>query len=90
MEVGRYKDIPAGMSLYLEYYLGIEFANNGSWDSHVQKVIEGKKQNQLHRFLSNRSISKVARRIIIVGFGTSPYFSEVWACNEKFDKVSVE
>ena len=48
--------------------MGIEFANNGSWDSHVQKVINNgkKKRNRLHRFLSNRSISTVARRIIIV------------------------
>ena len=37
-------------------YLGIEFAENGSWDSHVQKVIDNgkKKLNRLHRFVSNR------------------------------------
>ena len=60
-------------------YLGIEFANNGSWDSHAQKVTNSGKEklNQLHRFLSNRNISIVARRIIIVSFGTSPY-SRIW------------
>ncbi len=36
------KDIPEVVSYC---YLGIEFANNGSWDSHVQKVINsGKKK----------------------------------------------
>ncbi len=57
------KDIPEAVSYC---YLGIEFAKNGSWDSHVQKVINNgkKKLNQLHRFLSNRNISTVARRII--------------------------
>ena len=50
-------------------YLGIEFAKNGSWDSHVQKVINnGKKKlnNRLHRFLSNKSISTVTRRLLLV------------------------
>ncbi len=62
------KDIPEVVSYC---YLGIEFANNGSWDSHVQKVINSgkKKLNQLHRFLSNRNISRAARSV-----GTSPYF----------------
>ena len=32
------------------------------------------KLNELHRFLSNRIISTVARRIIIISFGTSPNF----------------
>ena len=61
-------------------YLGIEFAKNGSWDSHVQKVINNgkKKLNQLHRFLSNRNISTVAScKKIIVSIGTSPYF-RIW------------
>jgi len=34
-------------------YLGIEFANNASWDSHVQKAINSGKKKQLHRFLSD-------------------------------------
>ena len=58
------KDIPGVVSY------GIEFANNGSWDSHVQKVINSGKKVKL-RFLSNRNISTVAR---IVSVGTSPYF----------------
>ena len=63
-------------------YLGIEFANNGSWDSHVQKVINNgkKKLNRLHRFLSNRSISTV---LISVLCPTLEYGSEVWACNKR-------
>ena len=67
------KDIPEVVSYC---YLGIEFAKNGSWDSHVQKVINsGKKNlNQLHRFLSIRNISAVARRILIVSVGSSLYF----------------
>ena len=70
------KNIPEVVSYC---YLGIEFANNGSWDSHVQRVInKGKKKlNQLHRFLSNGNVSTFARRIIIVSVDTSPYF-RVW------------
>ena len=42
----------------------------------MQKAINSgeKNLNQLHRFLGNRIISTVARRIIIVSFNTSPYF----------------
>ena len=68
-------------------FLGIEFANNGSWDSHVQKVINNgkKKLNRLHRFLSNMSISTVARRLLLVLVlrPTLKYGSEVWACNKR-------
>ena len=73
---GGDKEIPRVVSYC---YLGIEFANDGSWDSHVQKEINNgkKKLNRLHRFLSNRSISTVARRIIIASFGTSSYF-RIW------------
>ena len=67
--------------------MGIEFAKNGSWISHVQKVInKGKKKlNQLHRFLSNRNISTVARRLLLVSVlhPTLEYGSEVWACNKR-------
>ena len=75
-------DIPEVVSYC---YLGIEFTKNGSWDSHVQKVINNgkKKLNQLHSFLSNRNISTVAIRIIIsVLRPTLEYSSEVWACNK--------
>ena len=75
------KEIPRVVSYC---YLGIEFANNGSWDSHVQKVINNgkKKLNRLHRFLS---ISAVARRLSLVSVlrPTLEYGSEVWACNKR-------
>ena len=68
-------------------YVGIEFAENGSWDSHVQKVIDNgkKKLNRLHRFVSNRNISTVARRLLLVSVlrPTLEYGSEVWACNKR-------
>ena len=68
-------------------YLGIEFASNDSWDSHVQKVIASgkKKVNHLHRFLSNRNISTVARKLLLVSVlrPTLEYGSEVWACNKR-------
>ena len=68
-------------------YLGIEFAKNGSWDSQVQKVInKGKKKlNQLHRFLDNRNISTVARRLLLgsVLRPTLECGSEVWAFNKR-------
>ena len=67
--------------------MGIEFANNDSWDSHLQKVINNgkKKLNRLHRFLSNRSISTVARRLLLVSV-LRPALengSEVRACNKR-------
>ena len=68
-------------------YLGTEFAENGSWDSHVQKVIDNgkKKLNCLHRFVSNRNISTVARRLLLVSVlrPTLEYGSEVWTCNKR-------
>ena len=75
------KEIPRVVSYC---YLGIEFANNGSWDSHVQKVINNGKK-KLHRFLSNRSISTVARRLLLVSVlrPTLEYGSKVWACNKR-------
>ena len=69
--------------------MGIEFAKNGSWDSHVQNLINNgkKKLNQLHRFLSNRNISTVARRLLLVSVHvlrpTLEYGSEVLACNKR-------
>ena len=72
------KEIPRVVSYC---HLGIEFANNGSWDSHLQKVINNgkKKLNRLHRVLSNRSISTVARRLLLVSVlrPTLEYGSEV-------------
>ena len=39
-------------------YLGIDFACNGAWDMHIQKVHDNykKKVNQLHSIFSNRDI----------------------------------
>ena len=83
MDVGD-EDIPEVVSYC---YLGIEFAKNGSWDSHVQMVINKvkKKPNQLHRFFSNRNISTVARRLLLVSVlcPTLEYGSEMWACNNR-------
>ena len=64
--------------------MGIEFANNGSWDSHVQKIIDNGKKilNQLHRFSNNRSISTVARLVSVLRPALE-YGSEVWACNKR-------
>ena len=42
-----------------------------------------RKNNRLHRFLSNRNISTVARRLLVaVVRPTLEYGSEVWACNK--------
>ena len=39
-------------------YLGIDFACNGAWDVHIQKIRDNckKKVNQLHSVISNRDI----------------------------------
>ena len=52
----------------LTLLLARQFADSGSWDSHVQKVINNgkKKPNRLHRFVSNRDISTIARRLLLV------------------------
>ena len=49
------KEIPRVVSYC---YIGIEFANKVSWDSHVQKVINNgkKKLHRLHRFLIEVSV----------------------------------
>ena len=41
-------------------YLGVNFASNGAWDSHVNHVcVNGRKKlNQLHSVLSNRDINE--------------------------------
>ena len=49
-------------------YLGIDFACNGAWDIHVNKVIDSgrKRLNQLHGVISNRSINLSARRMLLL------------------------
>ena len=51
----------------------------------MQKVINNgkKKLNRLHRFVSNRNISTVARRLVSVLRPSLEYGSEVWACNTR-------
>ena len=49
-------------------YLGVNFASNGAWDSHVKDVcVNGRKKlNQLHSVLSNRDINLCARRLMLL------------------------
>ena len=53
--------------------------------------MERKKLNQLYRYLSNRNISTVARRLLLVSVfrSTLEYGSEVWVCN-KWQTASLE
>ena len=57
-------------------HLGIEYAENGSRDSHVRKVINW--------FVSNKNISTVAMRLLLVSVlhPILEYGSEAWACNK--------
>ena len=50
-------------------YLGVNFASNGAWDSHVKDAcVNGKKKlNQLHSVLSNRDINLCASRLLLNG-----------------------
>ena len=46
-------------------YLGIDFAESGAWDMHMNKVVDsGKKVNQLHSVISNRDINLSAHRVL--------------------------
>ena len=49
-------------------YLAVNFASNGTWDSHVKDVcVNGRKKlNQLHSVLSNRDINLCARRLLLL------------------------
>ena len=59
-------------------YLGVNFASNGAWDSHVKKL------NQLHSVLSNRDINLCARRLLLLSVvrPSIEYGSAVWDCNK--------
>ena len=67
-------------------YLGIDFACNGAWDIHVNKVIDSgrKRLNQLHSVLSNRSINLSARRMLLLSVvrPSLEYGNEIWDCNK--------
>ena len=67
-------------------YLGVNFASNGAWDSHVKDVcVNGRKKlNQLHSVLSNRDINSCARRLLLLSVvrPSIEYGSEVWDCNK--------
>ncbi len=56
----------------LESYcdLGIEIAYDGSWDSHVQKVISNDQKKTCYRLFSNRS----SRSEVTVSFSTKTFF----------------
>ena len=64
-------------------YLGVNFASNGAWDSHVKDVcVNGRKKlNQLHSVLSNRDNNLCARRLLLLSVGIE-YGSAVWDCNK--------
>ena len=63
-------------------YLGIDFACNGAWDMHIQKVCDNckKKVNQLHSVFSNRDINLTARRLLLLSVvrPSLEYGSEIW------------
>ena len=67
-------------------YLGVNFASNGAWDSHVKDVCVngGKKLNQLRSVLSNRDINLRARRLLLLSVvrPSIEYGSAVWDCNK--------
>ena len=67
-------------------YLGVNFASNGAWDSHVKGVyVNGRKKlNQLHSVLSNRDINLCARRLLLLSVvrPSIEYGSAVWDCNK--------
>ena len=66
--------------------LGIDFACNGAWVLHIQKLHDNckKKVNQLHNVISNRDIYLTARRLLLL-FVVRPsleYGSDIWNCNK--------
>ena len=67
-------------------YLGVNFASNGAWDSHVKDVcVNGRKKlNQLHSVLSNRDINLCARTLLLLSVvrPSIEYGSAVWDCNK--------
>ena len=67
-------------------YLGIDFACNGAWDMHIQKIRNNckKKVNQLHSVISNRDINLSARRLLLLSVvrPSLEYGSEIWDCNK--------
>ena len=67
-------------------YLGIDFACNGAWDMHIQKIRDNckKKVNQLHSVISNRDINLTARRLLLLSVvrPSLEYGSEIWDCNK--------
>ena len=67
-------------------YLGIDFACNGAWDVHIQKIHDNckKKVNQLHSVISNRDINLSARRLLLLSVvrPSLEYGSEIWDCNK--------
>ena len=67
-------------------YLGVNFASNGAWDSHVNDVcVNGRKAlNQLQSVLSNRDINLCALTLLLLSVvrPSIEYGSAVWDCNK--------
>ena len=65
-------------------YLGIVFAFDGGWDTHMKRVIRRKKVNQLHSIISNRNINLSARRQLLFSVlrPSTEYGGEIWMCNK--------
>ena len=67
-------------------YLGVDFPNNGAWDTHIKKLIQNGKQkvNQLNSIINNGYINLSARRMLLflVLRPSLEYGSEVWEGNK--------
>ena len=65
---------------------GIDFACNGAWDVHIQKVHDNckKKVNQLHSVISNRAINLTVQYLLLLSVvrPSLEYGSEIWDCNK--------
>ena len=72
-------------------YLGIDFACNGAWDVHIQKIRDNwkKKVNQLHSVISNRDINLSARCLLLLSVvrPSLEYGSEIWDCNKQSIRI---
>ena len=62
-------------------YLGLDFASDGGWDTHVNRVIGNgrKKVNQLHS-IRNTNLSTRRQVLLSVLTPSIEYGSEIWKC----------
>ena len=68
-------------------YLGVNFASNRAWDSHVKDACVNSRKKlifQLHSVLSTRDINLCARRLLLLSVvrPSIEYGSAVWDCNK--------